>query len=62
MRYNPAEIEPKWQAVWEDQKTFKAPTEIAALKAEAEILRFRYVSLSEWSGSTRRTPGRLHGH
>ena len=34
MRYNPAEIEPKWQAVWEDQKTFKAPTEIAALKAK----------------------------
>lgn len=23
-RYNPAEIEPKWQKVWEDQQTFKA--------------------------------------
>jgi leucyl-tRNA synthetase len=34
MRYNPAEIEPKWQTVWEDQKTFKAPTDLAELKAK----------------------------
>ena len=24
-RYNPAEIEPKWQAYWEDHKTFRTP-------------------------------------
>lgn len=24
-RYNPAEIEPKWQAFWEENKTFRAP-------------------------------------
>ena len=24
-RYNPAEIEPKWQAYWDDKKTFAAP-------------------------------------
>lgn len=24
-RYNPAEIEPKWQTFWEDNKTFRAP-------------------------------------
>ena len=25
VRYNPAEIEPKWQAYWETRKTFRAP-------------------------------------
>ena len=24
-RYNPAEIEPKWQAFWEQKKTFRSP-------------------------------------
>ena len=27
-RYNPAEIEPRWQRYWEDQKTFKTPAEV----------------------------------
>ncbi|MEK7392751.1 MAG: class I tRNA ligase family protein, partial [Fibrobacterota bacterium] len=24
-RYNPQSIEPKWQKIWEDQKTFRTP-------------------------------------
>ncbi|QDU90771.1 hypothetical protein Pla175_41840 [Pirellulimonas nuda] len=24
-RYNPATIEPKWQAYWDEHKTFRAP-------------------------------------
>ena len=23
-RYNPSEIEPKWQKVWQDEKTYKS--------------------------------------
>jgi len=33
MRYDPAVIEPKWQKVWEDRRSFRAPTEPAELAA-----------------------------
>ena len=33
MRYDPAVIEPKWQAVWEEQRVFRAPTDPAELAA-----------------------------
>ncbi len=34
MRYDPAVIEPKWQQVWEERQTFRAPTDPAALAAK----------------------------
>jgi leucyl-tRNA synthetase len=33
MRYDPAVIEPKWQNVWEDRASFRAPTDPAELAA-----------------------------
>ena len=33
MRYDPAVIEPKWQAVWEERGTFRAPTDPGELAA-----------------------------
>ena len=32
MRYNPADIEPKWQATWEDQQAFRTPTDLEELR------------------------------
>lgn len=32
MRYQPAEIEPKWQKIWEEKKCFRTPTDLAELK------------------------------
>ncbi len=34
MRYQPAQIEPKWQQVWDEQKTFKTPTDLALLQGK----------------------------
>lgn len=34
MRYQPAEIEPKWQAVWEERKVFRAPDDPASLSSK----------------------------
>ena len=34
MRYDPAVIEPKWQQVWEERQTFRAPTEPAEWAAK----------------------------
>ncbi|MBL90457.1 MAG: leucine--tRNA ligase [Myxococcales bacterium] len=34
MRYQPAQIEPKWQQVWDEQKTFKTSTDMAELKGK----------------------------
>jgi len=34
MRYDPAVIEPKWQAVWEAERAFRAPTDPAELAAK----------------------------
>ena len=34
MRYNPADIEPKWQKTWEDEKAFRTPTELDELRAK----------------------------
>jgi leucyl-tRNA synthetase len=31
-RYNPQEIEPKWQKVWEDTKLYEVDTDDAANK------------------------------
>ncbi|MEO0971648.1 MAG: leucine--tRNA ligase, partial [Pseudomonadota bacterium] len=33
MRYTPSEIEPKWQAIWDEQQPFSTPTDPAQLKA-----------------------------
>ena len=32
MRYNPAEIEPKWQRIWEDREVFHTPNDLDALR------------------------------
>ena len=34
MRYDPAVIEPKWQQVWEERRTFRAATDPAELAAK----------------------------
>jgi leucyl-tRNA synthetase len=34
MRYDPAVIEPKWQQVWEERRTFRAPTDPAEWAAK----------------------------
>jgi leucyl-tRNA synthetase len=31
-RYNPAEIEPRWQQYWDDQKTFRTPDQVTGEK------------------------------
>jgi leucyl-tRNA synthetase len=31
MRYNPAEVEPKWQEIWAEQQAFRTPTDLAEL-------------------------------
>ncbi len=31
MRYDPSQIEPKWQRAWEEQKAFEAPRDLATL-------------------------------
>ncbi len=32
MRYNPAEIEPKWQQVWQDREAYRTPTDLQVLR------------------------------
>ncbi len=32
MRYNPAEIEPKWQQIWQDREVFRTPDDLDELK------------------------------
>ena len=34
-RYNPQEIEPRWQKFWDDEHTFKTPEEITGEKLYA---------------------------
>ena len=34
-KYNPAEIEPRWQRFWDENKTFKTPTEVTGEKLYA---------------------------
>ncbi len=31
MRYNPAEIEPKWQQIWQEQEAFRTPSDLKEL-------------------------------
>ena len=37
MRYNPADIEPKWQQTWEDNEAFRTPTELDELRAKPKF-------------------------
>ncbi len=37
MRYNPAEIEPKWQQTWEDEEAFRTPTELDELRSKPKF-------------------------
>lgn len=32
MRYNPAEIEPKWQQIWQEREAFRTPTDLETLR------------------------------
>ena len=32
MRYNPAEIEPKWQKIWQEQEAFRTPSDLETLR------------------------------
>ena len=32
MRYNPAEIEPKWQKIWEERQAFRTPQDLTTLR------------------------------
>jgi leucyl-tRNA synthetase len=32
MRYDPAQIEPKWQQIWEEQGAYRTPTDLAELR------------------------------
>ena len=32
MRYNPAEIEPKWQRIWEEKQAFRTPQDLETLR------------------------------
>src|SRR5262245_60839115 len=32
MKYDPAVIEPKWQAIWEAERVFRTPTDLAELR------------------------------
>ncbi len=34
MRYNPAEIEPKWQQAWADREVFRTPTDLDELRSK----------------------------
>ncbi len=34
MRYNPSEIEPKWQQIWAEQQVFRTPTDLAELRSK----------------------------
>ena len=37
MRYNPAEIEPKWQQIWEDQKAFRTTQDLDELRQKPKF-------------------------
>jgi len=37
MRYNPAEIEPKWQEIWEERQVFRTPQELSELRGKPKF-------------------------
>ncbi len=37
MQYDPSKIEPKWQSVWDREKTFVLPTDVATLKQKPKF-------------------------
>ncbi|MEM1177280.1 MAG: leucine--tRNA ligase [Acidobacteriota bacterium] len=37
MRYNPAEIEPKWQNIWDEEQAYKTPTDLAELEGKPKF-------------------------
>ena len=37
MRYDPESIEPKWQRVWDEQRAFATPTDLATLKGKPKF-------------------------
>ena len=57
-RYNPAIIEPKWQAYWEEHQTFAAPR--LPKPGTQEALRARHVPVPQRRRPARRPSGRLH--
>ncbi len=56
-RYNPAQIEPKWQKYWEEHRTFAAPR----LPKGEKLLRARHVPVPQRRRAARRPSGGLHG-
>ena len=56
------QIEPKWQALWDERRTFHAPNPgDAGLRSDAaEVLRARHVPLPERRGAARRASRGLH--
>ncbi len=57
-RYNPAVIEPKWQAYWAEHKTFAVSADACARQA----VRAGHVSLSQWRWAARGASRGLHRH
>ncbi len=37
MRYNPAEIEPHWQSIWEEKQAFRTPTDLDQLRTKPKF-------------------------
>ena len=56
MKYNPEQIEAKWQQYWAENQTFAAAKQFRKTK----ILCFGYVSLSFWSGIARWASARIY--
>ena len=56
-RYNPADIEPRQQAYWEEHKTFATPEK----PGPKETLCLGHVPLPQRRRVARRPPGRIHG-
>ena len=57
--YHPQRIEPKWQAYWERNKTFRTPDLDAG---QAQVLHPRHVPLPQRRRPARRPPRGLHRH
>ncbi|MCG8462721.1 MAG: class I tRNA ligase family protein, partial [Holophagales bacterium] len=37
MRYDPNAVEPKWQAIWQEEKVFRTPTDLDELRAKPKF-------------------------
>ncbi len=60
--YQPSVIEPKWQEIWAERRTFTTPSDPAELALEAQVLRPRHVPLPLRRRPPRRPPRGLHRH